>query len=102
MTNCRDLFTTFKQGNDTVTVADGRQLTSYGQGTIRVQFEGTWVQIHQVLYVPGLQGNLLSVGQLAEKDIGCQFSSQGAVLRRNSETHAYASREGRNYVLYPT
>ena len=102
MTNCQDLFIAYKQGDDTVTVADGRQLTSQGQGTIRVQFEGTWVQIHQVLYVPGLQGNLLSIGQLAEKGIECHFSSQGAVLRHNGETHAHASREGRNYVLHPT
>lgn len=102
MTNCRDLFTAFKQGKDTVTVADGRQLTSQGQGTVRVQFEGEWVQVHQVLYVPGLQGNLLSVGQLAERGIDCLFGSTGATLRRDGETLANATREGRNYVLYPT
>jgi len=54
MTNCRDLFTSYKQDKDIVTVADGRQLTSQGQGTIRVRFEGEWTQIYQVLYVPGL------------------------------------------------
>jgi hypothetical protein len=102
MTNCRDLFTSYKQDKDTVTVADGRQLTSQGQGTIRVQFEGDWTQIHKVLYVPGLQGNLLSVGQLAERGIECLFSSTGATLRRDGETLANAMREGRNYVLYPT
>ena len=102
MTNCKDLFKIYKQVKDTVTVADGRQLTSKGQGTIRVQFGGEWTQVHQVLYVPGLQGNLLSIGQLAEVGIECQFSSQGAVLRRDGETQAYARREGRNFVLYPT
>jgi hypothetical protein len=102
MTNCRDLFTSYKQDRDIVTVADGRQLTSQGQGTIRVQFEGEWTQIYQVLYVPGLQGNLLSVGQLAEKGIECLFSSTGAILRHDGETLANAMREGRNYVLYPT
>ena len=62
MTNCRDLFVSYRQVKDTVTVVDGRQLTSNDQGTVRVQFRGKWVQIHQVLYIPGLQGNLLSVG----------------------------------------
>ena len=102
MTNCRDLFTSFTKAKDTVTVADGRQLTSQGQGTIRVRFEGEWTQIYQVLYVPGLQGNLLSVGQLAERGIECLFSSTGATLRHGGETLANAMREGRNYVLYPT
>jgi hypothetical protein len=102
MTNCKGLFIAYKQGKDTVTVADGRQLTSQGQGTIRVQFGSEWVRIHQVLYVPGLQGNLLSIGQLAEKGIECRFSSQGAVLRLAGETLANARREGRNFVLYPT
>jgi transposase InsO family protein len=101
MTNCKDLFITYKQGKDTVTVADGRQLTSQGQGTIRVQFGSEWVRIHQVLYVPGLQGNLLSIGQLAEKGIECQFTSQGATLRQAGETLANARREGRNFILYP-
>jgi hypothetical protein len=101
MTNCKDLFTTIKQVKDTVTVADGRQLATQGQGTIRVRFEGEWVQVHQVLYVPGLQGNLLSVGQLAERGIMCLFSSEGAYLRRAGEMLAYARRIGRNYVLYP-
>ena len=102
MTNCKGLFATFKQVSDTVTVADGRQLTSQGQGTIRVRFGSEWVRIDQVLYVPGLQGNLLSIGQLAEKGIECRFSSQGAVLRQGSETLANARREGRNFVLHPT
>ena len=79
MTNCRDVFTFMRQIRGTVAVADGRQLASLGQGTIRIRFGGEWVQVHQVLYVPGLQGNLLSVGQLAEKGIMCLFSSQGAV-----------------------
>jgi len=40
MTNCRDLFTSIRQVKDTVTVADGRQLATQGQGTIRVRFGG--------------------------------------------------------------
>ena len=101
MTNCRDVFTSLRQVRDTVTVADCRQLATQGQGTIRVRFGGEWVWVHQVLYVPGLQGNLLSIGQLAENGIECLFSSQGAYLRRDGEMLAFARRVGRNYVLYP-
>jgi hypothetical protein len=71
----------YRRVKDTVTVADDRQLASQGQVTIRVRFGSEWVRIYQVLYVPNLQGNLLSIGELAEKGIECRFSSQGAVLR---------------------
>ena len=42
----QDLFTTFRQVEDITTVADGRQLASHSQGTICIQFEGEWVQVH--------------------------------------------------------
>jgi hypothetical protein len=100
MTNCRDVYTSIRQIRDTVTVADGRQLLSRGFGRIQVHFEeNAWID--DVLYVPDLQANLLSIGQLAEKGITCLFSSQGAYLRRDGEMLAYARRVGRNYVLYP-
>ena len=38
ITNCRDVFTSMRQIRDTVAVADGRQLASLGQGTIRIRF----------------------------------------------------------------
>jgi hypothetical protein len=102
MTNCKDLFTSFEYVKDMVAVADGRQLDSQGRGTIRIRFTSEWIRIHQVLYVPGLQGNLLSVGQLVENGIECRFSSQGAELRQAGETLARANREGRNFILRPT
>jgi hypothetical protein len=40
MTNYEDLFTTFRQVEDIITVAGGRQLTSHGQGTTCIRFEG--------------------------------------------------------------
>jgi len=102
MTSCKDLFTSIKQAGDTVTVADGRQLACQGIGTIQVQFEGEDVQISNVLYVPGLQGNLLSVGQLTERGIECQFNQYRAELRRDGVVQAVARRSGRSYVLEST
>jgi hypothetical protein len=100
MTNCKDMYTSMRRIKHTVTVADGRQLPSQGFGKIQVHFEeNTWID--DVLYVPDLQANLLSIGQLAERGITCLFSSEGAYLRRDGEMLAYARRVGRNYILYP-
>src|SRR5947209_5749874 len=64
--------------------ADGRQLLSQGLGRVQVRFEEN-AQPDGVLYVPGLQANLLSIGQLAERGITCLFSSQGVYLRRDGK-----------------
>jgi len=73
-----------RQIRDTVTVADGRQLLSQGSGRVQARFEQD-IRINDVLYVPDLQANLLSIGQLAERGITCLFGSQGAYLRRGGE-----------------
>jgi hypothetical protein len=70
-----------KQVRDTITMADDRQLSCQGQGMVQVLFRGEDIQINDVLYVPGLQGNLLSIEQLAERDIDCLFGLQEATLR---------------------
>jgi gag-polypeptide of LTR copia-type len=79
-----------------------KRLVCQGQGIIQVQFEGEDVLIDGVLYVPGLQGNLLSVGQLVERGIKCSFSQDGAYLHREGVVQAYATRIGRSYILTPT
>jgi hypothetical protein len=40
---------------------------------IQIFFEGKGVQINNILYVLGLQSNLLSIRQLAERGINCLF-----------------------------
>ena len=102
MTNCKDCFIKIKQIRDTVTVADGGRLPIKGIGMVRVQFGRDWVRLDSVLYVPDLQENLLSIGQLADRGIDTRFSSYGAELKRHGEILAVARKIGRNYVLQPT
>ena len=54
------------------------------------------------MHAPKLAGNLVSVGQLADRGISCNFTAAGAHLSRNGEGLAYARRVGRNYVLEST
>jgi hypothetical protein len=76
-------------------------MPSQGLGIVHVRFEEDDINIADVLYIPDLQANLLSVEQLTEKDITCLFGSQGVQLRYAGKSLAYTKRIGRNYTLYP-
>ena len=50
-------------------MGNGSLVDAKGEGTISINIKGCGKQIHDVLYVPDLEENLLSVGQLMEN--GC-------------------------------
>jgi hypothetical protein len=102
MTHRRDAFVSYKEYIDNITVADGGQIPVRGRGDVQIRVGDEVVQIHDVLYAPKLAGNLVSVGQLADRGISCNFTAAGAHLSRNGEGLAYARRVGRNYVLGST
>src|SRR2546423_782958 len=102
MTHLRDAFVSYKGYKDNITIADGTQIPVLGRGDVQIQVNNEVVQIHDVLYAPKLAGNLVSVGQLADRGISCNFTAAGAHLSRNGEGLAYARRVGRNYILEST
>lgn len=73
MTNRRDLFTDFLEMNGSVAVGDGTPLRVQGQGNILLHLSkecgGVDITFSGVLYVPDLEDNLISVGQLEEKGL---------------------------------
>jgi hypothetical protein len=82
-----------------VTVANGRTLQVRGGGTIEVPIQGKMTQITRVIYVPDLGYNLLSVSQLGERDMKCNFDNSSATLLRNGKVVAIARKLGRTYML---
>jgi hypothetical protein len=92
-------FIDFKRHGGTVTVANGKTLQVRGGGTIEVPIQGKMTQITGVIYVPDLGYNLLSVSQLGERGMKCNFDSSSATLLRNGKVVAIARKLGRTYVL---
>jgi hypothetical protein len=64
-----------------------------------VPIQGKMTQITGVIYVPDLGYNLLSVSQLAERGIRCNFDSSSATLFRNGQVVTIARKIGRTYML---
>lgn len=80
MTNKNDWFLDLKQESKPITVANGQQIQSEGKGTVSVNFSDKFKQIPDVLYVPDLATNLISVHSLVQEGLVVIFSPIGASI----------------------
>jgi hypothetical protein len=55
-------FVDYRKESDTVTLADGKTLQVKGKGTVKVPIQGKMTPIADVIHVPSIGFNLLSIG----------------------------------------
>lgn len=67
-----------------ITVANKEQLLSEGKGTVHVNISDSVNKISDVLYVPNLATNLLSVSNMVKKGFDVLFTSKGAQIFESS------------------
>ncbi|KAE9049671.1 hypothetical protein PR001_g3065, partial [Phytophthora rubi] len=83
-----------------ITIADGRKIDAVPMGTVGLKLmDGTSVKLSGVLYIPEVEGSLISVAKLAEKDVVAQFSKDKCVFRYGDATSMEAKRCGNVYKL---
>ncbi|GMF42867.1 unnamed protein product [Phytophthora fragariaefolia] len=102
MTSVRDKFVSMKELKTPVriTIADGRKIDAVAMGTVGLKpMDGTSVTLSDVLYIPEVDGSLISVAKLAEKDIVAQFCKDKCVFRYGDATVMEAKRCGNVYKL---
>ncbi|KAE9029950.1 hypothetical protein PR002_g9997 [Phytophthora rubi] len=71
MTSVRDKFVSMKEQKTPVriTIADGRKIDAVAMGTVGLKLmDGTSTTLSGVLYISEVEGSLISVAKLAEKD----------------------------------
>lgn len=92
MTSNKDLFCKLYdcEASDVI-VANGERLQSNGEGEIKLRVivgkgDSLDVILENVLYVPKLEGNLLSVKQLLDKRFGVVFKGSECYLTRDSDS----------------
>ncbi|KAE9082485.1 hypothetical protein PF001_g26895 [Phytophthora fragariae] len=72
MTSVRDKFVSMKELKTPVriTIADGKKIDAVAMGTVGLKLmDGTSVTLSDVLYIPEVEGSLISLAKLAEKDV---------------------------------
>jgi hypothetical protein len=109
MTYSRDVFTDYVQLKTPkiVKVANNRLAYGFGIGNVHIQvFTGDLrvetLVLTDVLYVPDLAGNLISVSQLQDKEILVQTTvgqRHLMILTQNGSTVAFAACISSQYVL---
>jgi hypothetical protein len=99
MTQHRNYFIDFTDHEGKVTIANGKTLSVLGGGTIEVPIAGKKTQITGVIYVPEIGYNLLSVSQLADRGMTCQFTGPTASLVRGGRVMARARRQNNSYII---
>jgi hypothetical protein len=109
MTYLRDVFSDYVQLKTPkiVKTANNGLVYGFGIGNVHVQVFTDDLRVEtliltDVLYVPDLAGNLISVSQLQEKGTLVQTTAgqkHPMVLTRNGSTVAFAARIGSQYIL---
>jgi len=76
------MFAEFNKDREKIFVANGQQVVVEGIGTVRIQITNNdgkrrSVKIQNVLYVPSISGNLLSVRKLVAEGFNVNFTLNG-------------------------
>lgn len=104
MTSHRTKVKDFKPCESAVETANRESMSVMGRGKVEIQLSeergGTYVTLEDVLYVPDLNGNLLSVGRIEERGFHVTFAEGKAeVTKDTGELILTATREGRLYSV---
>ncbi|KAE9337171.1 hypothetical protein PR003_g12139 [Phytophthora rubi] len=76
----------------------GQKINAVAMGTVALKLmDGTSVTLFGVVYIPEVEGSLISVAKLAEKDVVAQFSKYKCVFRYGDATVMEATRCGNVY-----
>ena len=99
MTLQRGAFISYEPYASTVSTAAGAELKVEGKGTVQISYKGKNIIISNVLYVPLLAVNLISINQLSKRGIHYLFKEEGAEIIREGRVIATVLKHGDSYIL---
>ena len=98
-------YTPFKKPIE-VKLADDTVIFAYGKGELQLvlydckdKMNATLKDVHQALYVPKIQKNLLSLPSVTEKDAEVQFKGQHCKTIINGNAYGICHKHGKLYQL---
>ncbi|POM76736.1 Integrase catalytic core protein [Phytophthora palmivora] len=83
-----------------INIADGTKIDAVATGTVGLKLvDGTTIKLSDVLYLPEVEGSLISVSKLADKNVVAEFSKEKSVFRYGDAKVMEAMRYGNGYKL---
>ena len=102
MTHDRNIFKELKQTTSKVRIGNGEYLAVEGKGTVAILTCSGTKFISDVLYVPGINQNLFSVGQLIEKGYKVVFENNCCLIKDvNGHDIFKIIMKGKSFALNP-
>ena len=99
MTPDESIFVTIRWINTSVTVVSGEMLKAQAIGEVRFDLGGQIINMKNVLLVPGLDANLLSISALNRRGFNVMFSKKGVEIRKGDTLVATGVMRDRMYLL---
>ena len=99
MTPNGNIFTSKRSIKAAVTVANGENLHAKGVGNVSFDIEGQNIRMTDVLHVPEVDANLLSISALNRKGLSVLFRKDGVDIRQGDNLVASGIMRGKIYFL---
>lgn len=99
MTSNRGLYKALTSRVVPITIANGAEIMAEGIGTVVIDTPRGPTAMEDVLYVPAISANLLSIHALRKKGITVEFGLDGVVFRKKETVIATGSIDGNCYVF---
>jgi hypothetical protein len=96
----KEVFTSMRSHRSIIKVGDGRELQVTGIGQVELQTEKAKIKINDVLYVPNMKKNLLSIGKLTKKGASIVFEQNRCKIMKGQELVADTVPLTQNNSLY--
>jgi transposase InsO family protein len=93
------MFTKFEKHTEMIGLADAGFLQAEGIGTVELQTESYTVELLNVLYVPKLKGNFISVSNAVANKCTVNFDAKNAKIMRNGICILKVNRAGGLYTI---
>ena len=68
-------------------------------GNVSFDEEGNWTYIKNILHVPTIMKNLVSVGQIVEQGMQVHFNHGGCFIEKEGHLISHGQREGQMFIL---
>lgn len=95
----RSLFTEFKDHNESIELPGEKFIEAKGLGKVKLKFNNCEFVLSDVLYVPAMKCNFLSVDKITMKGFSVTFNNDSASIVFNEKTIFSFKKENKLYVV---
>uniref|UniRef100_A0A034WQA6 Copia protein n=1 Tax=Bactrocera dorsalis TaxID=27457 RepID=A0A034WQA6_BACDO len=99
MSGSRNIFTNYVTQAEDVMLADNNIIRAVGRSDVVVQTDFCELRLENVLHIPQIKGNFVSVSRAVKRDCTVSFNSENAIVSQNGEQILKAEKRNKLFVF---